>query len=40
MRNWTIIIFLGATITASFLIWGDFFTGIFSEEKAIDFLKD
>jgi len=40
MRNWTIIIFLGATITASFLIWGDFFTDIFSEEKAIDFLKD
>ena len=39
MRNWLVVIFIGALIVISFLIWGDWFTSLFMDGKAIDFLE-
>ncbi len=39
MRNWLIAILIGLLIIISFLIWGDWFVEIFTNDGAISFLE-
>ncbi len=40
MRRWSVVLFLVLLIVVSFLIWGDWFSAIFSEENAVAELSE
>ena len=40
MRNWLIAIFMAVMIIISFLIWGDWFENIFSQDGAVEILNN